>query len=92
MADKDNSQLLPRMRDLIEDLRAEWRGLDDRIAAFDAEFVRAGACHPSVPAFFRCDQTQMLARRDWYAVPCNRTVMLPSSWTSLLALHGDGVA
>ena len=40
LADKDNSQLLPRMRDLIEDLRAEWRGLDDRIAAFDAEFVR----------------------------------------------------
>jgi hypothetical protein len=40
LADKDNSRLLPRMRDLIEDPRAEWRGLDDRIAAFDAEFVR----------------------------------------------------
>ncbi len=25
---------------LIEDLRAEWRSLDERIAAFDAEFVR----------------------------------------------------
>lgn len=27
------------MRVLIEDLRAEWRSLDERIAAFDAEFV-----------------------------------------------------
>ncbi|OHV76730.1 hypothetical protein LCM4579_27640 [Ensifer sp. LCM 4579] len=28
------------MRLLVEDLRAEWRSLDERIAAFDAEFVR----------------------------------------------------
>jgi len=39
-ADEDDGRLSPRMRLLVEDLRAEWRGLDDRIAAFDAEFVR----------------------------------------------------
>ena len=39
-ADEDDSRLSPRMRLLIEDLRAEWRSLDERIAAFDAEFVR----------------------------------------------------
>lgn len=27
------------MRLLVEDLRAEWRNPDERIAAFDAEFV-----------------------------------------------------
>ena len=32
--------LSPRIRRLIEDLRSEWRTLDERIAAFDAEFVR----------------------------------------------------
>src|SRR6266550_8554773 len=32
--------LSPRIRLLIEDLRSEWRALDERIAAFDAEFVR----------------------------------------------------
>jgi transposase IS116/IS110/IS902 family protein len=32
--------LSPRIRLLIEDLRAEWRALDERIAAFDTEFVR----------------------------------------------------
>jgi transposase len=32
--------LSPRIRLLIEDLRAEWRVLDERIAVFDGEFVR----------------------------------------------------
>jgi transposase len=40
-ADEDGIAVLsPRIRVLIEDLRAEWRTLDERIAAFDAEFVR----------------------------------------------------
>ncbi|APG90246.1 IS110 family transposase [Sinorhizobium americanum] len=38
-ADEEDTRLSPRMRLLIGDLRAEWRGLDERIAAFDAEFV-----------------------------------------------------
>ncbi|MCR9195642.1 MAG: IS110 family transposase, partial [Hyphomonas sp.] len=38
-ADEDDRRLSPRMRLLAEDLRAEWRHLDERIAAFDAEFV-----------------------------------------------------
>src|SRR3954468_7405401 len=32
--------LSPRIRLLIEELRSEWRALDERVAAFDAEFVR----------------------------------------------------
>ena len=40
-ADEDGIEALsPRIRLLIEDLRAEWRTLDERIAAFDGEFVR----------------------------------------------------
>lgn len=33
------SGLSARIRKLLSDLREEWQGLDDRIAAFDAEFV-----------------------------------------------------
>jgi transposase len=40
-ADEDAIEALsPRIRRLIEDLRSEWRTLDERIIAFDAEFVR----------------------------------------------------
>ena len=40
-ADEDAIEALsPRIRRLIEDLRSEWRTLDERIATFDAEFVR----------------------------------------------------
>lgn len=39
-ADEEGGGLSLRMRLLVEDLRAEWRELDARIAAFDAEFVR----------------------------------------------------
>lgn len=39
-ADEDDPRLSPRMRLLVEDLRAEWRNLDERIAGFDAEFVQ----------------------------------------------------
>ena len=38
-ADEADGRLSPRMRQLVEDLRAEWRSLDERIAAFDAEFM-----------------------------------------------------
>ena len=37
--EEDDSRLSPRIRLLVEDLRREWRALDERIAAFDAEFV-----------------------------------------------------
>jgi transposase len=36
----DSAALSQRIRVLIEDLRSEWRGLDERIAAFDAEFIQ----------------------------------------------------
>jgi transposase len=39
-ADEEDARLSGRMRLLVEDLRAEWRQLDSRIAAFDAEFAR----------------------------------------------------
>jgi len=38
-ADENDPRLSSRIRTLVEDLRAEWRSLDKRIAAFDAEFV-----------------------------------------------------
>lgn len=37
--EEDDSRLSPRIRLLVEDLRREWRALDERIAVFDAEFV-----------------------------------------------------
>ena len=37
--EEERDALSPRIRRLIEDLRSEWRALDERIAAFDAEFV-----------------------------------------------------
>ncbi len=41
VADEDGVDALsPRIRRLIEDLRSEWRTLDERIGAFDAGFVR----------------------------------------------------
>jgi len=39
-ADEEGGALSPRIRLLIEGLRAEWRQLDERIAAFDAEFAK----------------------------------------------------
>ena len=39
-ADEESGGLSPRIRLLVEDLRAEWRQLDARIAAFDREFAR----------------------------------------------------
>lgn len=36
---EENNGLSPRIRRLLEDLRAEWRDLDERIEAYDAELV-----------------------------------------------------
>lgn len=38
-ADEEHPDLSPRIRGLIEDMRAQWRSLDARIAAFDKEFM-----------------------------------------------------
>ena len=38
-ADEDDERLSPRIRQLVEDLRCQWRSLDERIAGFDAEFA-----------------------------------------------------
>ncbi len=38
--DDEIGSISPRIRMLIEDIRAEWRSLDQRIASFDAEFVQ----------------------------------------------------
>jgi transposase len=40
MDEHDGAELSARMRMLVADIRAEWRDLDRRIEAFDAEFVR----------------------------------------------------
>ena len=39
-ADEEGGALSPRMRLLVEDLRAEWRQLDECIARLDREFAR----------------------------------------------------
>lgn len=38
-ADEEHPDLSPRIRELIEDMRTQWRSLDERIAAFDKEFI-----------------------------------------------------
>ena len=38
-ADEEHPDLSPRIRGLIEDMRAQWRSLDARIAVFDKEFT-----------------------------------------------------
>lgn len=38
-ADEEHPDLSPRIRELIEDMRTQWRSLDERIAAFDKEFM-----------------------------------------------------
>ena len=38
-ADEESGSVSPRIHLLVEDLRREWRLLDERIAAFDKEFV-----------------------------------------------------
>ncbi|NDR55314.1 IS110 family transposase [Aliiruegeria sabulilitoris] len=38
-ADEEHPDLSPRIRGLIEDMRAQWRSLDERISAFDKEFM-----------------------------------------------------
>ena len=40
LAAEDEPQLSSRMRLLIADMRAQWRSLDERISAFDAEFMQ----------------------------------------------------
>ena len=40
-------QISSRIRQLIDDMRAQWHGLDQRIAAFDAEFVSAARSEAS---------------------------------------------
>ena len=39
MLDSDEARLSPRVRRLVEDMRAEWSALDHRIEAFDDEFA-----------------------------------------------------
>ncbi|WP_376100538.1 IS110 family transposase [Roseomonas sp. CCTCC AB2023176] len=41
------ASISPRVRLLLEDMRAEWRELDRRIAAFDAEFRACAATDPA---------------------------------------------
>jgi len=41
LRDDDPRLISSRIRQLIEDMRAQWHGLDQRIAAFNAEFVSA---------------------------------------------------
>jgi transposase len=44
---ENDATLSPRVRQLIEDMRAEWRELDRRIAAFDNEFAAQARNDPA---------------------------------------------
>ena len=44
---ESDASLSPRIRRLIEDMRAEWRELDRRIAAFDNEFAVQARSDPA---------------------------------------------
>jgi transposase len=44
---ESDATLSPRMRRLVEDMRAEWRELDRRIAAFDNEFATHARSDPA---------------------------------------------
>jgi transposase len=63
----ERSGLSPRIRYLIEDLRAEWRDLDGRIDAFDAEFTatarREDACRRlcEIPGIGALNATALVA-------------------------------
>jgi transposase len=46
-APENDASLGPRIRRLIEDMRAEWRELDRRIAAFDNEFAAHARSDPA---------------------------------------------
>ena len=53
MLDGDEVQLSPRVRLLVEDMRAEWSALDHRIAAFDDEFSAPMPRRMMLPAAWR---------------------------------------
>lgn len=69
-ADEEDERLSARIHLLVEDLRAEWRGLDQRIAAFDAGFVamaredEAARCLCSVPGIGVINATALVAAVD----------------------------
>ena len=68
VSDSDHS-LSPRIRQLIDDMRAEWVELDRRIAAFDNEFAAyarsdAGRAAPSDDPRYRCVECNGIGRRD----------------------------
>jgi transposase len=44
---ENDTTLSPRMRRLVEDMRAEWRELDRRIAVFDNEFAALARSDPA---------------------------------------------
>lgn len=66
LADESNG-LSPRLRRLIEDLREEWRDLDERIGALDAELVavakRDAACRRlcAIPGIGALNATALVA-------------------------------
>ncbi len=67
-ADEEDARVSGRMRLLVEDLRAEWRQLDARTAAFDGEFARMARERRGGPAAgddprHRRDQRDRAGRR-----------------------------
>ena len=86
-ADEASDALSPHIRLLIEDLRREWRSLDERIAAFDAEFA-ALAQHDETAR--RPNRTRCLsARCQWSRT---RSPAATPFIDSVIVSPGGGVA
>lgn len=86
-ADEDGPRLSPRIRVLIEDLRTEWRSLDERIAAFDAELAQMAredeAAHPlwTIPCIGVINATALTAAvGDARSFGCGRDL---AAWLGL---------
>ncbi|MCK1326442.1 transposase [Bradyrhizobium sp. GM5.1] len=69
MDEQGGAGLSPRMIALVADARTQWAGLDRRIAAFDAEFVRWANENEDTRRLttirHRHDRGNGARRRDW---------------------------
>ena len=67
LLDGEAKALAPRMRNLMRDLREQWRALDERISAFDAEFIETAKADDgarrllSVPGIGALNATALVA-------------------------------
>jgi transposase len=69
-------QLSSRIRLLIEDMRAQWRELDRRVAEFDGEFVAAAAARQQQGGYRPFPVSELSTRPRWWRPSATRGVLL----------------